>query len=113
MGIVVSLIMLLGVIALSLNIHWKAGKALAAILFLGGTWNIAWYGLRHLTEFWGIAALASGSLMILAAGQVLKRITAQSLDTQAPKLIGLRGFSIVGLLGFFGLYAMAIIQLNM
>jgi len=33
-------------------------------------WNVFWYALRHLTEFWGIAALVSGLLMLVAAAYI-------------------------------------------
>ena len=39
----------------------------SVLVLLAGCWNVFWYGLRHLTEFWGIAALVSGSLMLITS----------------------------------------------
>ena len=44
----------------------------ASVVLAGGLWNLLWYGLQHVTEFWGLAALASGSLMIVTALYVIK-----------------------------------------
>ena len=46
-------------------------KTCACVVLTAGLWNVLWYGLQHLTEFWGIAALISGVLMITTAGYVL------------------------------------------
>ncbi len=37
-------------------IHWIIG----GIVFMAGAWNILWYASRHITQFWGLAALVSG-----------------------------------------------------
>ena len=47
-------------------------KGGAWIVLAAGLWNVGWYSVQHLTEFWGIAALVSGLLMLLTAMYVLK-----------------------------------------
>lgn len=42
-------------------------KTVAFVVFTAGCWNVFWYALRHITEFWGVAALVSGCLMLLTA----------------------------------------------
>lgn len=42
-------------------------KTAAFVVFSAGCWNIFWYALRHITEFWGVAALVSGCLMLLTS----------------------------------------------
>lgn len=46
-------------------------KSLAIPVLAAGLWNILWYGSQHYLEFWGIAALVSGSLMVITACYVL------------------------------------------
>ena len=45
-------------------------KIVAVVVFLAGSWNIFWYALQHLNEFWGVAALVSGVLMLLTAAYI-------------------------------------------
>ena len=72
MGIVVTVGMLLGM--LELNFRFEAARLWIAYLLIGlGAWNALWYGLRHVTEFWGIAAMVSGLFMLLAAWQVFSK----------------------------------------
>lgn len=40
-------------------------QLVGSVVILGGAWNVFWYALRHLTEFWGMAALVSGILMMI------------------------------------------------
>ena len=42
-------------------------NTVAGVVFLAGCWNVFWYALRHLTEFWGVAALVSGLLLLLTS----------------------------------------------
>ncbi len=35
------------------------------IFLAAGLWNVFWYAVQHMTEFWGQAALVSGILMII------------------------------------------------
>lgn len=68
MGIVMALVMLAGLIViLKNNRQATVTKAVALLLLLGGLWNALWYGLSHLGDFWGAAALVSGLVMIAAA----------------------------------------------
>lgn len=76
MGIVVALFMLVGLL---MALPWvfpglyilrpRSGVAvvLASGLLFAGLWNLLWYGLRHLSEFWGVAAFASGVVMSAVA----------------------------------------------
>ena len=43
----------------------------ACLVLAAGLWNVLWYGVQHYNEFWGIAALVSGGLMIITALYVL------------------------------------------
>lgn len=43
-----------------------------ALVTLAGAWNTFWYALRHLTEFWGIAALISGLLLMITGVYIMK-----------------------------------------
>jgi uncharacterized membrane protein HdeD (DUF308 family) len=43
------------------------------IVMAAGLWNVLWYGVQHLTEFWGWAALVSGALMIITALTIIGR----------------------------------------
>lgn len=45
-------------------------KMIASLVFAAGVWNVFWYALRHLTEFWGVAALVSGVLMLLTSAYI-------------------------------------------
>ncbi|WP_461535345.1 hypothetical protein [Spongorhabdus nitratireducens] len=40
-------------------------KVLRSLVILAGCWNVFWYSLQHLAEFWGQAALVSGLLMLV------------------------------------------------
>ena len=42
-------------------------KFISAWVFLAGIWNVFWYGVQHIDEFWGIAALVSGALMLITS----------------------------------------------
>lgn len=113
MGIVVCLAMLLGLVQL-ITRQALAGSLIAWLLVVLGAWNALWYGLRHIGEFWGWAALISGVFMVMSG--VL--IAAQSgkpelLIRLAAKITALRLFVIVGLFASFLLYAVTLIRLNM
>ena len=80
MGTIVTVCMLLGLVFSSdlpgLNTTDKlpliVRRLVAAILLAAGCWNVFWYGIRHLTEFWGLMALVSGLLMIVSALYIWK-----------------------------------------
>ena len=72
MGTIVAVCMLFGVIfAARLPVIRSCPdiiqKLIGWVLLAAGLWNTLWYGLQHLTEFWGISALISGVLMIITA----------------------------------------------
>lgn len=80
-------------------------RAVGSILLLAGLWNSLWHGLRHLGEFWGIAALISGLVMVLTALYLL-------MPARLPgMLIKLKPLALFVLLGFALLYAITIIRL--
>ena len=78
-------------------------KTVAVIVMAAGLWNVLWYALQHPAEFWGLAALASGILMILTSLYIL--------DWQRlPE--GLRKFkpvALVILLGYALMYTVNIV----
>ncbi len=76
MGTVMTVCMILGVImgskppAVSHFPH-SLQRATGLVVLVAGVWNVFWYGLQHLTEFWGLAALISGILMMVTATYIL------------------------------------------
>jgi len=78
---------------------------IAAIVLAAGLWNVFWYAARHLTEFWGLAALASGLLMVLAAAYI-------AISQRLPRwLLKVRPAALLLLTGFMLLYAITIYRL--
>ncbi len=78
---------------------------IAYIVMAAGLWNVLWYGLQHLTRFWGWAALVSGTLMIVTALFIIGY-------RHLPRII--RSLKPVVLLSLFGCavyYAITIIRL--
>jgi hypothetical protein len=128
MGIVVSVIMLLGLCLLLpvpvikarlLASVSGAANTISALLLVGGLWNSVWFGLQHVTLFWGIAALISGMLMIIAAliifiphgsGRLQEVEWLQKIYTLIQPLTVV---FTVGLLLCFLLYSITLIQLNL
>lgn len=71
-----------------------------------GLWNVLWYALRHLGEYWGHMALGSGLLMI-ALGALLVMPA-----SQRPRWSGkVRPVAVVALLAFALHYAYTIYHL--
>lgn len=111
MGTIVTVCMLIGVFCLLVSILLKANSSLTkwlfrffgAIVFLGGAWNTLWHGLRNLTNFWGIAALLSGMVMMIAAVVIVRHGRANS--QWLPIIV------LLLLSGFFVLYAVTIYRL--
>ncbi len=121
MGIVVALTMLLGLIVLRptpWNGEHRVQQGLRLITFtvscltLIGSWNVFWYGLRHLESFWGWAAIVSGITMILSALIIFKE-RSDPLSHAESWLSAIRGGVVLTLALSFLLYAVTIIQLNM
>ena len=115
MGIVVTLCMLLGIIALlnlaSFNV--RTITVSAAILGAGGLWNAAWYGLQNLNQFWGQAALVTGLIMVAAAAYLLAQransIHEVETSPSSPVKVGL----LIALSLCLLLYAVTLVQLNL
>ncbi len=78
-------------------------KIVGVLVGVAGFWNVFWYAIQHLTEFWGLMALGSGALMILLSVQ-LTVPRAKDLST----LNTVRPFAVVALLGFALYYAKTI-----
>ncbi|MEM7563128.1 MAG: hypothetical protein AAF353_08785 [Pseudomonadota bacterium] len=80
-------------------------KTGAWVVLAAGLWNVFWYGVQHPTEFWGIAALVSGFLMLLTAMYVLK-------PSRLPVLLRpMKPLVLCLLLGCALLYAITIARL--
>ena len=128
MGIVVAVFMLLGILMASpwvphrlrmLRTTPHIVDTLASGLLLAGLWNALWYGLRHLAEFWGQAALVSGCVMVGVAvlllvehgGDFWRR---QPVAVWAHRVLKpIATVLVVGLALCFGLYAVALVRLNL
>lgn len=92
-------------LAITQKIPSLIAKAVGFILAAAGLWNVFWYGLQHLTEFWGLMALGSGILMTITAIFIIGR-------PQLPQwLTKLKPVVLLGLLGFALTYAITIIRL--
>ena len=108
MGIVVSIVLLLANVGL-----WKPTKfgqpIIGWLVGATGLWNVLWYGVRHLTEFWGQTALISGLALLLAAIIILHNsgVFVFKLPAWLIKCV-----QVILLLSFL-LYAITIIQLNL
>lgn len=113
MGTVVTVCMLVGLIYALVQLSVPGVRRLsskvhavpAVILGLAGAWNTFWHGTRNLTDFWGLAALASGIVMMLGAYLIYRQGAAQ------VHLFNLRPLVLIALAGFFLLYAIAIYRL--
>jgi hypothetical protein len=128
MGIVVCLFMLLGLLMASpwvppgfriLRVTPGIVDVLASGLLLTGLWNLLWYGARHLSEFWGVAACVSGAAMVSVAvlllvehgNDVWRRI---HLAVRAHALLKPLAIPLVfGLATCFAVYATALVRLNL
>lgn len=128
MGIVMAVVMLLGIsvrwplpllhnIVLSLrpiSIH-----VISTLLLLAGLWNSLWFGLRHIDQFWGIAAIVSGVAMVIVAVLIAKEYGDKSASYFSHVCLAyryLQPIAIVAhtiLLCSFVLYAVTLIQLNL
>jgi hypothetical protein len=125
MGIVVTVFMLLALLLLSpwpaQLVAWRrAGPAACRTLAFGvlsaGLWNALWHGLRHLGDFWGIAALVSGLLMVAAAVLSLRSGAADSPHPSAgapARSKSLTPVLMAALSACFLLYAVTLVRLNL
>ncbi len=76
MGTIMASCMLIGVAStasskVTNSLPLPIRKALGAVVLAAGCWNVFWYAVQHLSEFWGQAALVSGVLMIITAMYLL------------------------------------------
>ncbi|MEP6971070.1 MAG: hypothetical protein ABJA49_11540 [Betaproteobacteria bacterium] len=125
MGIVVCIFMLLGLLVLwpwpsvpLKGLHSRPAwiASIATGVLLAGAWNALWHGLRHLDAFWGLAALASGTLMVAAAALVLRRWRRAGAGIDAVLVTHRNGparLLFAGLLACFVLYAVTLVRLNL
>ncbi len=121
MGIVVTLAMLMGLIILRPT-PWRNDQGekqdlrivtfTAACLVILGTWNVLWYGLRHVSEFWGWAAMFSGVSMLISALIIFRERSTPS-SAMESWLGAIRGLVVVSLAASFLLYAVTLVQLNL
>lgn len=63
------------------------------LVLTAGLWNVLWYAVQHLTEFWGLAALVSGILMILTATFIIKPNRLPKFIHQAKPMVMLLLFA--------------------
>lgn len=127
MGIVVLIFMVLGLLHQS-PIKWLNlggfGQKPAVVSFIGiglllmGLWNAVWFGLRHLTMFWGLASVVSGIFMVVTAFIILADSNSQFstnliVKKTAALISPLLTFWLLGLAGSALLYGVTIVQLNL
>ncbi len=120
MGIVVSIAMLFGLTVLrptpwrSRGVDPKLGstavKLAIGLLVLLGVWNIVWYGFRNLSDLWGVIAITSGAVMLSAARIIYIE---HLVGAKSQVDINVRSATIILLAGFFLLYVVSIVQLNL
>ncbi len=127
MGIVVTVFMVLGLLHQSpisfLSFGRLAKKAsltnfIGCGLLLTGCWNIFWFGLSHLSVFWGQAALVSGVFMVMTALLILLSPHSRwASNSFLKKLLyyikPLLPLWLLGLLACAILYALTLIRLNL
>ena len=81
-------------------------KAVGFVLGAAGLWNILWYGLRHLTEFWGHMALGSGVVMVAVSALLIL-----PADRMPRFITRLRPILLLLLAGYGAYYAWTIYNL--
>lgn len=80
MGTIVTVCMFIGllfatrlpVFNLIQKLPLRIRQVVGGVVALAGAWNVFWHALRHLTDFWGIAALVSGTLMLITGLYIVK-----------------------------------------
>lgn len=104
-----TLVMLVGLVSMKYPNKIQGARAyvVTALVVLGGLWNSLWYGLQNLNQFWGLAGLVSGVIMLLAAFLILLQNNAREVPGIAVTLVK------IGLLLSFLLYAVTLVQLNL
>jgi hypothetical protein len=92
---------------------------LASGLLVAGLWNALWHGLRNLTNFWGVAALVSGLVMIAVADLLLVEHGSDGWRKQAVAVRAHAVFKplaaplVIGLGLCFLLYTVTLVRLNL
>jgi hypothetical protein len=127
MGIVVTVFMVLGLLhqsPISFLSFGRSAKNASLTNFIGcglllmGCWNIFWFGLRHLSVFWGQAALVSGVFMVMTALLILLSPHSRwASNSFLKKLLyyikPMLPLWLLGLLACAILYALTLIRLNL
>ncbi|MFT5274512.1 MAG: hypothetical protein ACI9J2_001038 [Saprospiraceae bacterium] len=82
MGTIVTACMFTGLIGVALQSKMPSvvAKSIGGLVLAAGLWNVLWYAMRHIGEFWGMAALASGALMVVTGFYLLDA-------SRLPKLV--------------------------
>ena len=92
------------------------------VAFLLGAWNAFWYGAQHIYDFWGMAAMISGVLMMLTS---LSNVSLENAPASIKIVFGWlqskvnslpRGFkelTLLMLFGYVGIYGYTLIALNL
>lgn len=110
MGTVVTLCMLLTVLFATrllgrLAPSWLL-KTIGVIASAAGLWNVLWYAVRNIGEFWGMMALGSGVLLIVLGSTMILPAT------RFPGwLTKIRPVLVIALLAFALYYAQTIYNL--
>jgi len=78
---------------------------IGSVVLLGGVWNTFWHGVQNLSNSWGLAALFSGLFMIIAGLYIMR------FDSLPQPLKKIRSVVLLGLLGWFLVYAIKIASL--
>lgn len=113
MGTIVTVCMLIGFLvatpyAISKQLKPLPGAiamTIGGIVLLGGVWNTFWHGIQNLNNAWGLAALFSGLFMMLTGLYIMR------FDTLPALLQRIRIIVLLGLLGWFLVYAIKIASL--
>jgi len=113
MGTIVTVCMLIGLLIATpyaMNKRLKAlpvaiARTFGGIVLLGGVWNTFWHGIQNLNNSWGLAALFSGLFMMLTGLYIMR------FDTLPALLQKIRVIVLLGLLGWFLVYAIKIASL--
>ena len=110
MGIVMAIVMLAGLtMMLKRKRSLIASNIVALLLLLGGFWNALWYGLRHLGQFWGVAGLVTGFVMIATALYLWLNKSSKDSNTRTDYKIVVTS----ALAASFLLYFITLVQLNL
>ena len=113
MGTIVTVCMLIGLLVATpyaLNnrlkpLPSKIAVLIGCVVLLGGVWNTFWHGIQNLNSSWGLAALFSGLFMMLTGLYIMR------FESLPQRLKKIRSLVLLGLLGWFLVYAIKIASL--